>query len=61
MAVLPKIHRFMRRTGMPATKFGRLAVRDPRLVHDLRKGREPREDMVARIEAFIASQTGGAR
>lgn len=60
MEVLPKIHIFLRRSGMTATRFGRLAVRDPRLVHDLRRGREPGTRMVARIEAFLASQ-GDAR
>jgi hypothetical protein len=40
---------------MPPTKFGRLAVRDPRLVHDLRRGREPGPRMVRRIEAFLAN------
>lgn len=58
--VLPKIQRFLRRSGMPATKFGRLAVNDPRLVRDLRNGREPRARTVARIEAFLADQ-GDAR
>ena len=61
MTVLPKIYKFLRRTGMPATKFGRLAVRDPRLVGDLRNGREPGAHMIARIEAFIDSQSGDAR
>nr|WP_262503901.1 hypothetical protein [Sphingosinithalassobacter sp. CS137] len=54
MSVLPKVERFLRTREMSATKFGRLAVRDPRLVRDLRNGREPRAAMVARIEAFIA-------
>lgn len=56
MSVLPKIERFLDRSAMPPTLFGRLAVRDPRLVHDLRNGREPRGAMVARIEAFIAER-----
>ncbi|WP_169798332.1 hypothetical protein [Sphingomonas soli] len=54
MSVHWKIEKFLRRTQMPPTKFGRLAVRDPRLVHDLRRGREPGEAISARIEAFIA-------
>lgn len=41
---------------MPATKFGRLAVRDPRLVHDLRRGRELGTRISARIDAFLAEQ-----
>lgn len=53
--LLIEIDRFLRRTAMPATKFGRLAVSDPRLVGDLRRGRQPRPQMVARVQAFIAA------
>lgn len=38
---------------MPETKFGRLAVNDPRLVGDLRRGRSPGTRMCARVERFI--------
>lgn len=51
--LLTRIEKFLRDTGMPATRFGRLAVHDPRLVHDLRRGREPRPRMVARVEHFM--------
>ena len=54
MHILPMIERFLRRSQMPPTKFGRLAVNDPRLVGDIRNGREPGPRMIARIEAFIA-------
>ena len=47
------IEKFLRRTGMADTKFGRLSVRDPRLVGDLRNGREPRTRMVKRVEHFM--------
>ena len=40
--LLRKIEVFLRRTGMPPTKFGRLATHDPRFVLDLRNGRTPR-------------------
>jgi hypothetical protein len=53
MDMLTIIQRYLRRTGMPATKFGRLAVNDPRLVGDLRNGRELRSDTRARVEDFI--------
>ncbi len=53
MSVLIKINRYLRATGMPVSKFGRLAVNDPRLVHDLKRGREPGPTIVARVEAFI--------
>ncbi|MBO9624032.1 MAG: hypothetical protein J7500_15090 [Sphingomonas sp.] len=56
MCVQRKIEKFLRRTDMAPTRFGRLAIGDPRLVHDLRRGREPRPRMVARIEAFLAAQ-----
>jgi hypothetical protein len=53
MHVGREVERFLRRTGMPPTKFGRLAVNDPRLVFDLRNGRELGDSIVARILAFI--------
>ena len=53
MTTLRSIEQFLRRTGIPATRFGREAVRDPRLVHDLRNGREPTERMRRRIEHFM--------
>ena len=51
--MLVAIDRYLRKTKMPQTKFGRLAVNDPRLVSDLRRGRHPGPRMVRRIEAFI--------
>lgn len=56
MSVLDNVERFLRRSRMPVTKFGRLAVSDPRLVLDLRQGREPRPKTAARIEAFLRAQ-----
>ncbi|WP_448663650.1 hypothetical protein ACG3SL_02950 [Sphingomonas sp. CJ20] len=41
---------------MAPSRFGRLAARDPRLVHDMRRGREPRDKMVEQIETFLAKQ-----
>jgi 2,4-dienoyl-CoA reductase-like NADH-dependent reductase (Old Yellow Enzyme family) len=51
--LIRSIENFLSRTGLPATKFGRLAVRDPRLVADLRNGREPRKRLVQRVEHFM--------
>ncbi len=51
--LIRKIELFLRHTGMPATKFGRLAARDPRFVHDLRKGRLPRARTEATVEHFM--------
>ena len=55
MPPLVKIDRYLRRTQMPPTKFGRLAVNDPRLVGDLKRGRIPGPKMLARIDAFIGN------
>lgn len=55
MEILSKVERYLRKHGMPQTKFGRLAVHDPRLVGDLRNGRELRAHTRARVEAFLAA------
>jgi hypothetical protein len=51
--LIRKIEVFLRRTGMPATKFGRMATSDPRFVLDLRNGRSPREATEKRVEHFM--------
>ena len=51
--LIRKIEVFLRHTGMPATRFGRLATRDPRFVLDLRNGRTPRTETEARVEHFM--------
>lgn len=59
--MLPEITRFLRRSGMPPTKFGRLAVNDPRLVGDLKLGRQPGCAIQARVREFIAREGGVGR
>lgn len=56
MSLLVAIDRYLRGTGMPPTKFGRLAVNDPRLVGDLKRGRQPGRAVADRVEAFIADR-----
>lgn len=56
---LPKIEQFLRETGMPWTKFGRIVAHDPRLVGDLRNGRVPRPPLAKRIEIYINSYVEG--
>ncbi len=51
--LIRRIERFLRQTGMPWTKFGRLATHDPRFVEDLRNGRIPRESTEQRVEHFM--------
>ena len=51
--LIRQIERFLRETGMPWTKFGRLAAHDPRFVGDLRNGRTPRPETEKRVELFM--------
>lgn len=59
MTVLRKIEKFLASTGMAPTRFGRDAVRDPRLVFDMRNGREPTPRMEQRIEHFMNIHKNG--
>ena len=56
--LIRKIEKFLQKTGMPATKFGRLATHDPRFVLDLRNGRTPRESTEKRVEHFMNTYEG---
>ena len=58
--LIRKIEIFLRETGMPWTKFGRLATRDPRFVEDLRNGRIPRAQTEERVEHFMNKYRAGA-
>ncbi|APL94822.1 hypothetical protein Sj15T_33820 [Sphingobium sp. TA15] len=51
--LLREVEKFLRENDIPATRFGRESVRDPRLVLDLRRGREPGERMKRRVEHFM--------
>lgn len=53
MSLLTIIDRYLHAARMPVTTFGRRAVGDPRLVLDLRRGRQPGPDMCTRIQRFI--------
>jgi hypothetical protein len=51
--LLRDVEKFLRFSHMPATRFGREAVKDPRFVFDLRNGREPRPGTIAKVRAFL--------
>ena len=51
--LIRRIEQFLRETGMPWTKFGRLATHDTRFVQDLRNGRLPRPATESRVEHFM--------
>jgi len=59
--LITRIERFLRETGMPWTKFGRLATHDPRFVQDLRNGRAPRPETEQRVEHFMNIYRENAR
>ena len=52
--LIRKVEKFLREHDMPATKFGRLAARDPRFVLDLRLGRTPRARTEERTLQWMA-------
>ncbi len=52
-SLLQRIEAFLKESAMPPSVFGRDAVRDPRLVSDLRGGREPGLQLICRIEHFM--------
>lgn len=54
--MLRRIERFLAATGMTPTRFGREVARDPRLVFDLRRGREPGPRLIARIDAYLGGR-----
>ena len=53
MITLIEVDRFLRRTGMAESRFGREAVNDPRLVGDLRRGRVLTGRTAARVLRFM--------
>jgi hypothetical protein len=54
MTLLHAIETCLRLSNIPPSRFGRDSVRDPRLVHDLRRGRQPGRKMEARVRGHIA-------
>ena len=53
MHLVREVEKFLRSNETAPTRFGRDAVGDPRFVFDLRRGREPRPQTVARVRAFL--------
>lgn len=51
--ILRSIEQYCVDHGVAPTMFGRAAVKDPRLVGDLRLGRQPKPETVNRIASYI--------
>jgi 2,4-dienoyl-CoA reductase-like NADH-dependent reductase (Old Yellow Enzyme family) len=60
MLLQRRIELHLKRTGMTPTRFGREAINDPRFVHDLRRGRQLREETAFKVHAWLDRQ-GAAR
>ena len=54
MHITRLIERFLRDQNLSPTKFGRLAAHDPRLVLDIRMGREIRPEMELKLRQFMS-------
>ena len=61
MHLLWTIEKHLRRTGTPPSRFGRMAINDPRLVNDLRNGRQPGLRTERRVRAYIVTTENGLR
>jgi len=53
MPLLTRIEAYLKRTRTSATRFGREAARDPKMVHDLRCGRVLRRTTERRIAEWL--------
>lgn len=53
MNLLREVEKFLRRSEIAPTRFGRDVVGDPRFVFDLRNGRDPRPQTIARVRAYL--------
>jgi len=53
--ILPDVEAFIAREGISATAFGFSSIGDPRLVHDLRSGRELRRKTREKVADFLAA------
>lgn len=51
--LLQRVEAFLVESSMPMTAFGRASVNDPRLVRDMRDGRDIGDDMAKRIDGFM--------
>lgn len=58
MELLDQIETYLAQHRMPPSKFGRLAVGDPRFVEDLRGGRHPRARTCERVRTYLQNTNG---
>jgi len=51
--LLREVEKFLRQSDIAPTRSGKTAMGDPRFVFDLRNGRNPRPETVARVRAYL--------
>lgn len=56
--LVSEIDEFRERNGLSATAFGKQALNDEKLVHDLNKGRLPSLVTIDRIRSFMRCREG---
>lgn len=61
MELLDQIETYLAQHRIPPSKFGRLAVGDPRFVDDLRGGRLPRARTCARVRSYLSQTSSGGQ
>lgn len=61
MSLLHEVETYLRRTATPPSRLGREAARDPRLVFDMRRGRQLRPETAARLRAAIGAAAAAPR
>lgn len=61
MQINLQIEAFLQEHMMPATKFGRLAAGDPRLVLDMRNGRKIGHALANRASGFMAGYSAASQ
>ena len=54
MELLDQIETYLAQTRIPPSKFGRMALGDPRFVEDLRAGRRPRSTTQEKVKSFLS-------
>ena len=52
--LLRRVELYLKKSGTSPTRFGMKAVRDPKLVFELRRGRVIRPPMEARLVAYLS-------
>lgn len=55
-----RVEAFISERGWTATRFGRMAARDPLFVFQLREGREPRSATRLKVVAFMDAEGAAA-